>query len=423
MIGRGYTRRVPDTPNAPSRNAPAAEAAEDPGGHPIPPGSTIGILGGGQLGRMLGFAARELGYRVAILDPDPACPARAIADRQVVAAYDDTSAAVELAAGCAVVTYELEHVSADLVHAIAGHVAVRPGAYALRMTQDRLAERRFLAGIGAPTAPWREVRSLEAARDGAAELGFPLRLKAAIGGYDGRSQVRIAGPDGPDGTEAAWRALAPIAERSGLVLESELDFACELSVVVGRDGAGRTVAFPPTHNRHDAGILVESVVPAPPPVDGAVADAAVALAERIAVALDLVGMLTVELFLLRDGSLAVNELAPRVHNSGHWTIEGAATSQFEQHVRAICGLPLGAPGAHGPAGMVNLLGTGSLRPAHLLGVAGALADPLVHLHVYDKRMVFERRKMGHITVVGPATPDEALDRARAARARLSWADG
>jgi 5-(carboxyamino)imidazole ribonucleotide synthase len=371
---------------------------------------------------MLGFAARELGYRVAILDPDPACPALAIADRQVVAAYDDAPAAVELAAGCAVVTYELEHVSVDLVDAIAGLVPVRPGAYALRMTQDRLAERRFLAGIGAPTAPWREVRSLELARIGAAELGFPLRLKAAIGGYDGRSQVRIAGPDGADGIEAGWDALAPIAERTGLVLESELDFACELSVIVGRDVTGRAVAFPPTHNRHDVGILVESVVPAPPPVDGAVADAAIELTERIALALDLVGTLTAELFLLRDGSLAVNELAPRVHNSGHWTIEGAATSQFEQHIRAICGLPLGAPDAHGPAAMVNLLGTGPARPAHLLGVDGALADPLVHLHVYDKRMVFERRKMGHLTVVGPSTPDEALGRARAALAHLAWAD-
>ena len=290
------------------------------------------------------------------------------------------------------------------------------------MTQDRLAERRFLAGIGAPTAPWRDVRSLAAVRIAAAELGFPLRLKAALGGYDGRSQVRIAGPDGPDGIAAAWEALAPLAERVGLVLESELDFACELSVVVARDVAGRAVAFAPTHNRHDAGILLESVVPAPPPVDGAVADEAVALAERIGVALDLVGTLTVELFLLRDGSLAVNELAPRVHNSGHWTIEGAATSQFEQHVRAICGLPLGSPDAHGPAAMVNLLGSGPKRPARLLGVDRALADPFVHLHLYDKRTVFERRKMGHLTVVGPATPDEALDRARAALARLAWAD-
>jgi len=183
------------------------------------------------------------------------------------------------------------------------------------------------------------------------------------------------------------------------------------------------VPFPLAANRHDLGILVESIAPAPPPVTGAVADEATELAVRIAMELDVVGTLTVELFLLRDGSIAVNELAPRVHNSGHWTIEGAATSQFEQHIRAICGLPLGSPTAHGPTAMVNLLGTGPLRDARLVGAEDALADPLVHLHVYDKRRVFERRKMGHLTVVGAATPDEALSRAKTARERLRWLDG
>jgi 5-(carboxyamino)imidazole ribonucleotide synthase len=424
-VRRGYTRPVPETPIGPHRQLPPAVhptalGAAEP---PVPVGSTIGILGGGQLGRMLGFAARELGYRVAILDPDPDCPARAVADRQVVAAYDDTPAALELATGCAVVTYELEHVSASLVDALAERLPVRPGADALRVTQDRLAERRFLESIDAPTAPGRLVRTLRDLRAGAEAIGFPLRLKAAIGGYDGRSQVRIAAAEGPDGTDAAWSALGPVAERAGLLLEAELDFACELSVVVARDLAGRTAAFAPAMNRHDRGILIESVVPAPPPVTGAVADRADALAARIATELDLVGTLTVELFLLRDGSLVVNELAPRVHNSGHWTIEGAATSQFDQHIRAICGLPLGAPDAHGPAAMVNLLGSGPPREARLVGVERALADPLVHLHVYDKRRVFERRKMGHLTVVGAGTPDEALGRARAALAGLSWADG
>ena len=328
---------------------------------PIPIGSTIGILGGGQLGRMLGVAARALGYRVAVLDPDPDCPARAIADRQVVAAYDDTGAALELADGCAVVTFELEHVSALLADAVEERLPLRPGAFALKTTQHRLAERRFLESINAPTAAWREVRSIDDLRDGAAALGYPLRLKAAIGGYDGRSQVRIAELDGPEGIDAAWSALGTIAERSGLLLESELEFALEFSIVVGRDLAGRAVPFAPAHNRHDAGILIETVAPAPSPVSGAVADDATELATRIAMELDLVGTLTVELFLLRDGSIVVNELAPRVHNSGHWTIEGAATSQFEQHIRAICGLPLGAPDAHGPSAMVNLLGTGPTR--------------------------------------------------------------
>jgi 5-(carboxyamino)imidazole ribonucleotide synthase len=424
MVPRGYTRPVSETPIGPYPRLPLAVRPSDPGAvePPIAVGSTIGILGGGQLGRMLGFAARALGYRVAILDPDPHCPARAIADRLVVARYDDIAAAIGLAAGCAVVTYELEHVSASLVVALEDRLPVRPGAYALKVTQDRLAERRFLESIDAPIAPGREVHTLDDLHAGAEALGFPLRLKAAIGGYDGRSQVRIAGAEGPVGIDAAWSALGPVAEPAGLLLEAELDFACELSVVVARDLAGRAVAFPPAMNRHDLGILVESIVPAPPPITGAVADEAEALAARIAMELDLVGTLAVELFLRRDGSIVVNELAPRVHNSGHWTIEGTATSQFEQHIRAICGLPLGAPDANGPAATVNLLGTGPARDAHLVGVERALADPLVHLHVYDKRRVFERRKMGHLTVVGAGTADEALTRARAALASLAWAD-
>jgi 5-(carboxyamino)imidazole ribonucleotide synthase len=401
--------------------ASRSDAVEHPAaGTPIPTGATIGILGGGQLGRMLGFAARALGYRLAILDPDPDCPAHAIADRQVQAPYDDVDAAIALADGCAVVTYELEHVSAALVEAVEERLPVRPGGYALRTTQHRLAERRFLGSIDAPTAPWREVRSLADLEAGALALGFPLRLKAGIGGYDGRGQVRIAQADGLTGIAAAWAELAHVAEQSGLLLESELDFAGELSVVVGRDLTGQAVPFPPTANRHDRGILVESVAPAPAPMVGAVTDDATELAVRIARELGVVGVLTVELFLLRDGSIAVNELAPRVHNSGHWTIEGAATSQFEQHIRAICGLPLGSAEAHGPTAMVNLLGSGPPREARLVGAEAALADPLVHLHVYDKRQVFERRKMGHLTVAGAATQDEALVRAQAALAQLRW---
>ena len=434
------------------------------GPEPVTLGSTIGILGGGQLGRMLGFAAHSLGYRVAILDPDPDCPARVIADHQIVAAYDSVAGALELAEGCAVVTYELEHVDAALVRAIDElRIPVRPGSFVLTTTQDRLAERRFLAGIGAPVAPWREVRTradlaagagefavragmgvgvvvdgsasqavsaLESASGvgigqsapssglGAIVLTRPLRLKAAIGGYDGRGQVRIADPTDPAKLEAAWLAMAPAATQAGLLLECELDFEAELSVVCARDVDGRVLAYPVARNVHDAGILVESVAPAP--IEPALAREAQRLAESIATGLAVVGVATVELFLLRDGSLAVNELAPRVHNSGHWTIEGAETSQFEQHIRAICGLPLGGAQAHGPTAMVNLLGQGPVRDARLGGVADALADPLAHLHVYDKRRVFERRKMGHLTVAGAATADEALARARAACALLSW---
>ncbi len=249
----------------------------------------------------------------------------------------------------------------------------------------------------------------------AADLGLPLRLKLPIGGYDGRGQLRIAATGELDD---AWERLGRPAG-TALLAERELDFEAELSVVVARGLDGAVAAFPVARNTHDAGILMESVAPAPVAAD--VADRAVAIGTTLAVAMDLCGTLTAELFLLRDGSLVVNELAPRVHNSGHWTIEGAATSQFEQHIRAICGLGLGSPAALTPTAMVNLLGSGPLRDACLVGVAAALADPGVHLHLYDKRRVFERRKMGHLTATGPDV-DAALDRARHALATLSWAD-
>lgn len=423
----------PVPPSQPANQQPE-RVQRGSGGAPRPlaPGSTIGILGGGQLGRMLGCAARALGYRLVVLDPDPLCPAAAVADDLIVGGYDDADAALALAAASDVVTYELEHVSAEVVAAVAERLPVRPGLAALRATQDRLAERRVLAEVGAAAAPWREVRDLGSLEAGGAALGYPLRLKAAIGGYDGRSQARVGGPadlapalEALGGRSTAPPAASPptAARVPAFLLERELEFACELSVVCARDLAGRTVPFPVARNRHDEGILVESVAPAPPPVTTAVAREAQALAARLADALDVVGLLTVELFLLPDGSLVVNELAPRVHNSGHWTIEACRTSQFEQHVRAICGLSLGSPDLLVPAAMVNLLGSGPLRESRLLGLDAALADPNVHVHVYDKRRVFERRKMGHVTALalpGEGTP-EALDRAEAALSRLRWA--
>jgi 5-(carboxyamino)imidazole ribonucleotide synthase len=374
---------------------------------------------------MLAVAARAMGYRVAVLDPDPACPSAAVADRIVVGRYDDAAAAADLARGCAVVTYELEHVDASLAEAVrdAG-VPVRPGLLALTVSQDRLAERRWVEAQGARVARWREVRSAAEVRVALRDVGLPARLKAPLGGYDGRSQVRIARESE---VAEAWEGLAgppssrdprlPRAARPALLLEEELAFAEELSVVVARGPDGAALAFPVARNVHDAGILVESVAPAP------VAPLAVAMArdlgERLATALGVVGTLTVELFLLPDGSLVVNELAPRVHNSGHWTIEACRTSQFAQHVRAICGLPLGSIEMTGCAATVNLLGTGRDRPARLAGLERALADGDVAVHVYDKRQVFARRKMGHVTAVA-GSPEEALDRARTARARLAW---
>jgi 5-(carboxyamino)imidazole ribonucleotide synthase len=382
---------------------------------PILPPATIGILGGGQLGRMLALAARAMGYRVWVLDPDPACPAAPVIERLVLGAYDDVDAALELAAGSEVVTYELEHVDAAMVEAVARNRPVRPGLLPLRVTQDRLAERRFLASRGVGVAPWREVRSTEDLRGAATALGLPLRVKVPIGGYDGRSQVRVTSD--PE-IEAVWTRLSRPAGEP-LLAERELDFEAELSVIVARDTDGRVVPFPVSRNVHDTGILVESVAPAP--LARSITDRAVEIGTRLAEGMDLCGTLTVELFLLRDGSVAVNELAPRVHNSGHWTLEGAATSQFEQHIRAICGLGLGSPAPIGSAAMVNLLGTGPKRAARLLGVDDALADPSAHLHLYDKRLVFERRKMGHLTVVD-ASSETALERARRAAAALRWAD-
>ena len=382
---------------------------------PITAPAVIGILGGGQLGRMLALAARAMGYRVAVLDPDIDCPAASVADRLVIGSYDDVGAALRLADVSAVVTYELEHVAAEVVEAVGRRVPVRPGHGPLVVTQDRLAERRFVEGAGVAVAPWHEVRSVAEAAAAAADLGLPLRLKLPIGGYDGRGQLRIAATAELDD---AWERLGRPAG-SALLAERELDFEAELSVVVARGLDGVVAAFPVARNTHDAGILMESVAPAPVTAD--VADRAVAIGTTLAVAMDLCGTLTAELFLLRDRSLVVNELAPRVHNSGHWTIEGAATSQFEQHIRAICGLGLGSPVALTPTAMVNLLGSGPLRDARLVGVASALADPGVHLHLYDKRRVFERRKMGHLTATGPDV-DAALDRARHALATLSWAD-
>ena len=381
---------------------------------PLAPGAVIGVMGGGQLGRMLGFAARAMGYRLIALDPDPACPTASVADEIIVGRYDDVAAARRLAERSDVVTYELEHVGLEAAMAAAEIAPLRPGIPALRATQDRLAERRFIREIGEWTAPWAEVASIAEAEAAGERLGWPVRLKLPIGGYDGRSQARVLR------REDLPAAIASLGgEGRPLLLEAEISFAQELSVVTARGADGRTRSFPVSRNVHDAGILAESVAPAP--VDPIVASNATEVAASITRGLGTVGLLTAELFALPGAGIMVNELAPRVHNSGHWTIEGCRTSQFEQHLRAILGLPLGSVDVHGVAAMVNLLGTGPDREARLGGLAHALADDGASVHVYGKRRVFERRKMGHVTVVG-ADADEALERARRARAALRWED-
>jgi len=381
---------------------------------PILPPATIGIVGGGQLGRMLAIAARQLGYRVAVLDPDPGCPAATLADRVVVGGYADVAAGLELAACSDVVTVELEHVGMELVEALDRDWPVRPGVWALWVTQNRVEERRFIESEGVAVAPWRVVRDADEVRAAAHELGLPIRLKAATGGYDGRSQVVVRSM--ADAADALDHLGRPPGEPA--VAERELDFEAELSVVCARGVDGKTASFPVARNVHEAGILLQSVAPAR--LDAEIASRARELAGRLAEGLDLVGTLTVELFLMRDGSLVVNELAPRVHNSGHWTIEGCATSQFEQHVRAICGLPLGSPDLRtGGAATVNLLGRGPDRSARPTGLDRALAAPDVRVHLYDKRRVFARRKMGHVTAIAD-DPDTALERAGAAAEQIGW---
>jgi 5-(carboxyamino)imidazole ribonucleotide synthase len=382
---------------------------------PITPPATIGIVGGGQLGRMLAAAARELGYRIAILDPDETAPARVVADTFVRGGFGDLRAARAMAAEAHVVTVELEHVAYGVMDALDQEWPLHPGKWAVFVTQNRIEERRLVEAEGGRVAPWREVRTQAELTAAADELGLPLRLKAATGGYDGRGQVRLqsmaefAGALGQLGRPNGEPALA----------ERELAFDTELSIICSRGVDGRTATFPIARNRHDEGILVESVSPAG--VSPGVEQGAQQLVARLAEALDIVGTLTVELFLMTDGSLVVNELAPRVHNTGHWSIEGIATSQFEQHIRAICGLPFGSlePRAGGMA-TVNLLGVGAEREARPIGAEDALRLPDVHVHLYDKRRVFERRKMGHVTALA-ASPAEALARAREAAALIGWA--
>ncbi len=374
----------------------------------ILPGGTIGILGGGQLGRMIAVSARQMGYGVVVLAPEQDAPAFGLADRVLHASFEDTDAAQKLADTCDVVTYEFENVPEATVRAIEGRVLVRPDARLLGITQDRVREHAFLHQHGIPTAPGCPVRTREELDAAVARFGFPSRLKSARGGYDGGGQHRLRGP--------ADVATAPIDGRDWL-FERDVPFVAEVSVVVARGADGTARAFPVFENEHADGIL--RVTRAPARVEPRLVARAEAIARALAEAANLVGTLTVECFVTADEVL-VNELAPRVHNSGHLTIEACVTSQFEQHVRAICGLPLGDVALRSPAAMVNLLGAAERRKARLAGADRALATPDVHLHLYGKTSVRARRKMGHVTALA-ATTDEAVARAEAAVAALSFA--
>jgi 5-(carboxyamino)imidazole ribonucleotide synthase len=377
----------------------------------LPP-ATLGMLGGGQLGRFFVHAAHELGYEVWVLDPDPDSPAGRIADRHVVAAFDDHAALGDLARGCAAVTTEFENVPAGTLDRLAQTLPVRPAAAAVAVCQDRVAEKAFLEAHGFPCGPYAAVRDegdLHAADPGL----FPGVVKIARLGYDGRGQVVVAGP------EEALTAFAGF-DRAACVLERRLVLERELSVVLARDQDGGTRCFPVAENRHVQGILDTTVVPAR--IEAGLADEAQRLAVGIAQALGYVGVLAVELFV-SEGRLLVNELAPRPHNSGHHTIDACVTDQFEQQVRALCGLPLGEARAHSAAVMVNLLGDLWLDAGSgLPDWARLQAVPNLKLHLYGKREARRGRKMGHFTVVGD---DQAavLEAALAARSAVGIADG
>ncbi len=362
---------------------------------PILPGSTVGVLGSGQLGRMFAIAARRMGYRVHTFSPDYDTPTGQVADREVAASYDDLDAVRGFARGVSVVTFEFENVPAATAEAAAEHAAVRPGGAVLHVTQNRLREKGFLARAGFPLSPFAAVRSAAELRQALAELGCPAVLKTAGWGYDGKGQAKIARLED---AEAAWASLGT----DEAVLEAFVDFEREVSVVAARGLDGSFAHFGVLANDHRDHILDVTVSPAP--VSLQVERDAVEIARGILEALDVVGVLCVEMFLTRDGRLLVNELAPRPHNSGHLTFDACVTSQFEQQLRAICGLPLGSTERLRPAAMANLLG--DLWSAGEPDWAAACRFPEVKLHLYGKAAPRPGRKMGHLTALA-ATPEEA----------------
>lgn len=365
------------------------------------PGATIGVLGGGQLGRMMAIAARQMGYRIVVLDPSPRCPTAQVADGFVVGALDDLESARHLARQVDVITLDTEHVPADILADIAQLAPVRPGADVLRTIQDRLVQKQFLDRIGMPQAPWAPVGDREELERALAKVGRPAILKVRRAGYDGKGQVRV---------DAGADAAACLATLRGepAVAEAVVRFTREVSVVLARGLTGEIQLYPIAENAHRRHVLHTTRAPAP------MSDAQRTRAERMAIevaeALGHVGVMAVEMFELADGRLLVNEIAPRTHNSGHYTYGACATSQFEQHVRAVCGLPLGDPRALSGAVMVNLIGDlwANGRPPW----EHVLARPEAHLHLYGKDAPAPGRKMGHVLLLDDDT-DRALDTAEA----------
>jgi len=362
---------------------------------PILPGSTIGCLGGGQLGRMFALAARKMGYRVHTVDPTPDSPTGQISDREFSVPFTDIATLLEFAEGVHVVTYEFENIPVAALDALAPKVALRPGRNVLYTTQNRRREKEFLESNNFPVAPFRVVQDEAELRAAVAALGFPCVLKTADFGYDGKGQQKIAAESD---LTAVWQRHGA---RTGVV-EAWISFAAELSVVVARglsgaEGEGQTLAFPPTVNEHENHILATSVAPAP--LAASIVARAQSIASEIAARLEVIGLLAVEFFLTKRGDLLVNELAPRPHNSGHYSFDACVTSQFEQQLRAVCGLPLGETRLLSPVLMRNLLG--EVWANGTPDWPSLLALPGLRLHLYGKSEPRTGRKMGHYCVLSP----------------------
>lgn len=376
---------------------------------PILPGATIGIFGGGQLGRLTAMAARGMGYRVRVLDPDPACPARFVVDECIEAGWDDPHEAANLARGSDVVTLEIEQVALSSLDTAARYAPVRPGSAVLGTIQDRIVQKNWLRDQGFPLGEFRAVRSHDELRAAIAAIGPRCFCKSATGGYDGRGQGKVGFGSEAAVSEAeilgAWDALG----KGPGVVEAAVDLDREISVLVARSPSGETRVYPAALNHHENQILAWSVIPAP--LTDALAAQAADLATSIADAIALEGILAVEMFVTKTGTLLVNELAPRPHNSYHASERACVTSQFEQLVRAVCDLPLGDTSVVQPAAIANLLGDlwldgqGHARVPHF---DAALAVPGVRLHLYEKLRPRAGRKMGHLSAVG-ATPNEAVE--------------
>ncbi len=360
----------------------------------IKPGATIGLLGGGQLGRMIALAGRNMGYRFVTLDPTANSPCGQVSDKQIVASFNDVGAARELANLSDVVTYEFENVDAQVTEVLEQQSYVPQGSHLLRVSQNRISEKTTIQSFGIPVAPFRAIQSVEDLQLAVQELGLPAVMKTATGGYDGKGQWVI-------------RSLEELSEsydslsRSGsaLIVEQFIPFQMELSVIAARSGHGEVMTFPVAENIHVNSILHQSIVPAR--TSEKIQEDAREIARMLAEKLEVVGLLAVEMFMTSDGELYVNEIAPRPHNSGHFTMEACVTSQFEQHVRAICNLPLGSTKLLTPVVMVNILGE------HMEKVIDGVErfSDSVKLHLYGKKDIVPKRKMGHMNVLADSVED------------------